>query len=183
MGSLRVPDDRLLYVYRQGSLRSRSSWRVETLDIVVDTLAQQPPDLYSWRAVPLLAGVVGGKGLAAAAAERAEIDHPARGRPRKGVKVGIASDVAAANDLTAVGDCSGGAIAAAERAKIDHPARGRPQKRVKAGIAHGIEAVANDLAGTVDRKGLAIAAAERAEVGRNDVGLRTNRGAQREPRT
>src|SRR5207249_1950220 len=102
-----------------------------------------------------LAAVVDPEGKAEAAAEGAEIDHPALHRPREGMQSAVGG-FGPADDLAAVVDRLGHAEAAAEGAEIDHPALHRPRKRMISAAGDGL-AEADDLAAGIDPVGLALA--------------------------
>src|SRR5439155_27034856 len=72
---------------------------------------------------------VHGKRAGVKAAERAEIDHPARRRPRKRMGTAVGGG-ALADHLAAGVDRISAALAPAERAAINHPARRRPRERM-----------------------------------------------------
>src|SRR5438552_9780071 len=69
-----------------------------------------------------VAACVDGVGAAVQAADRAEVDHAARSRPREGVGRRVAGDGAGADDLAARVHVDGAATVAAEGAEVDHPA-------------------------------------------------------------
>src|SRR5436190_19037921 len=81
-------------------------------------------------------------------AERAEIDHAARLRPREGVNI-AGCRLALPDDAPEIVHGEGRAVSAAERAQINDAAGRRPGERVT--VAAGREARANHLPRAVDR--------------------------------
>src|SRR5216117_1835543 len=76
-----------------------------------------------------LATIVYREGHAVGTAEGAEIDHPARPRPREGMSGRITGGVARADGLAARVHRDRGAGAATEGAEIGHAGRGERQHR------------------------------------------------------
>src|SRR5438477_622601 len=101
-----------------------------------------------------LATIVYREGHAVGTAEGAEIDHPARPRPREGVRSPLAGGVAGASGLSDAvprqgpAEAGGGEVAG----EIAHPTRRRPRERVRRRIARGVT-IADDLAAGVHREG------------------------------
>src|SRR6266508_1835881 len=103
------------------------------------------------------------RGAADAAAEGAEVNHPACLRPGERTGLGIAGESAAADYLAAGVHRNGDAVGAAEGAEVDHPARLCPREGIGDHIASQ-GAAADHLAAGVQSIGVGAVAAEGAEV-------------------
>src|SRR5207244_1596321 len=108
---------------------------------------------------------------AEAAAQRPEIDHAARRRPRECVCSGVAGQSAEADYLTAWAHRGGAATGAAESAQIDDPAGRRPRESVACGAARQF-AGADHLIARVDGNGDGTRTAERAKIDRDKAQVR-----------